>query len=226
MTSEDRDHFANLILMCPNHHLEIDSLSPEKYSAEVLTEMKERAEKRSDKFEYSEIQLQKMAASLQLLTRYRDIAVDSLLDDQSSEHLTASASGLAEVKGASLPVTISREVFVASGSSTRTKTDELEDRELSVPFDRLKDLADVLLEMRHMFNIQHSQHDSAWVPAYGSPETLERTNLIQRLGVRLAPLDQGKMVLPITRSLATAFNWSSTTLEQAITEVKDLMVVG
>ena len=46
MTPEDRDHFANLILMCPNHHQEIDTLRPEKYSVELLTDMKERAEGR------------------------------------------------------------------------------------------------------------------------------------------------------------------------------------
>ena len=214
MTPEDRDHFANLILMCPNHHQEIDTLRPEKYSVELLTDMKERAEGRSDKFQYSDTQLESMAGSLQLMTKYRDLADDALLDFSGSQELSASASGTSEASGD------------ASGGNAETSINELGNHQIGAPFDRLKDLADVLLEMRHMFNVQKSQNDSMRVPAYGSPETLERTNLIEKLGFRLAPLTQEKAPLPITRALATTFNWSSTILDQAIIEVRELMAAG
>jgi hypothetical protein len=40
---EERNRFENLILLCPNHHSEIDDLEPERFAPEVLAEMKERA---------------------------------------------------------------------------------------------------------------------------------------------------------------------------------------
>jgi hypothetical protein len=39
---EDRHHFDNLMLLCPNHHTLIDSLDPDSYSVERLKEMKRR----------------------------------------------------------------------------------------------------------------------------------------------------------------------------------------
>src|SRR4051794_19792218 len=40
---DKRNAFENLILLCPNHHSEIDELTPERFSPEVLRAMKERA---------------------------------------------------------------------------------------------------------------------------------------------------------------------------------------
>ena len=39
---EDRHHFDNLMLLCPNHHTLIDSIDPDSYSVERLKEMKRR----------------------------------------------------------------------------------------------------------------------------------------------------------------------------------------
>ncbi len=41
---ESPHRYENLILLCPNHHVEIDELEPEKYTVEVLEEMKLRSE--------------------------------------------------------------------------------------------------------------------------------------------------------------------------------------
>jgi hypothetical protein len=42
MTAEERNGFENLILLCPTHHVRIDDLEPERYTIEVLQDMKER----------------------------------------------------------------------------------------------------------------------------------------------------------------------------------------
>jgi len=47
MTEEERWDFANLILLCPNHHRLVDRLEPDNYSVELLTKMKQRHESRS-----------------------------------------------------------------------------------------------------------------------------------------------------------------------------------
>jgi hypothetical protein len=43
MTDEERAHFNNLILMCPTHHVLIDDLEPDRFSVEILLDMKEKA---------------------------------------------------------------------------------------------------------------------------------------------------------------------------------------
>jgi len=43
MTDEQRAHFDNLILMCPNHHVMIDDLEAERFTVEALLEMKAKA---------------------------------------------------------------------------------------------------------------------------------------------------------------------------------------
>jgi hypothetical protein len=40
MTEEDRYDFDNLILLCPNHHVKIDDLEPDRFTVQVLTKMK------------------------------------------------------------------------------------------------------------------------------------------------------------------------------------------
>lgn len=40
LTSEQLNHHDNLILLCNNHHREIDKVNPDKYTTEVLKEMK------------------------------------------------------------------------------------------------------------------------------------------------------------------------------------------
>jgi hypothetical protein len=44
MTDEERRAYENLMLMCPNHHTEVDDLLPDDYPAEVLLEMKRKTE--------------------------------------------------------------------------------------------------------------------------------------------------------------------------------------
>ena len=44
LSTEDRDQYGNLILLCPNHHAEIDK-SPEKWPVEVLRKIKEEHER-------------------------------------------------------------------------------------------------------------------------------------------------------------------------------------
>ncbi len=48
MTPEDRRHFDNLILLCPNCHTLIDDLSPDAYPVERLNEIKARHESRAE----------------------------------------------------------------------------------------------------------------------------------------------------------------------------------
>jgi hypothetical protein len=47
MTDKERRHFANLIVLCPNHHELIDYLEPEQYTVSALLAMKERHEART-----------------------------------------------------------------------------------------------------------------------------------------------------------------------------------
>ena len=43
MSPEERDEFDNLILLCPTHHRQIDSVAVERFTVEVLINMKERS---------------------------------------------------------------------------------------------------------------------------------------------------------------------------------------
>ena len=43
MTDEERAHFDNLVLMCPTHHVQIDDLEPDRFTVEILHDMKARA---------------------------------------------------------------------------------------------------------------------------------------------------------------------------------------
>jgi hypothetical protein len=42
MSDRERNHFDNLLLLCPNHHGRVDDLEPKRYTVEVLTRMKAR----------------------------------------------------------------------------------------------------------------------------------------------------------------------------------------
>lgn len=48
-TPEERDSYANRILLCPNHHTEIDRVNAEKYSVEDLLKMKSDHEAQVDR---------------------------------------------------------------------------------------------------------------------------------------------------------------------------------
>lgn len=43
MTDEERAHFDNLILLCPTHHVLVDDLQPDRFTIEILQEMKTKA---------------------------------------------------------------------------------------------------------------------------------------------------------------------------------------
>ncbi|HEX4434104.1 MAG TPA: hypothetical protein VH012_04690 [Acidimicrobiales bacterium] len=51
MTDKERRHFDNLILLCPNHHSQIDDCEPERFTVEVLTEIKRKAEEAAEAWE-------------------------------------------------------------------------------------------------------------------------------------------------------------------------------
>lgn len=48
MSESDRNDFPNLLLLCPTHHTLVDDLEPDRYTVEVLTKMKEDAERNAD----------------------------------------------------------------------------------------------------------------------------------------------------------------------------------
>lgn len=48
MSDLERNDFPNLLLLCPTHHTLVDDLEPDTYSVEVLTKMKEDAERNAD----------------------------------------------------------------------------------------------------------------------------------------------------------------------------------
>lgn len=89
---------------------------------------------------------------------------------------------------------------------------------------RIEALLDVLLEMRATFNDQViGQHgDEPRVRGYRTPEALERLALCRKLEVRLVPFEQefAGTGLP---TLTTTYNWMSGGLEDAISQVKDLL---
>src|ERR1700687_2167778 len=39
-SDEERQHISNLILLCPNHHTEVDDLRPDDFPPDVLFKMK------------------------------------------------------------------------------------------------------------------------------------------------------------------------------------------
>ena len=41
-SESDRQGYANLMLLCPNHHTEVDRLLPDLYPPELLVEIRER----------------------------------------------------------------------------------------------------------------------------------------------------------------------------------------
>ncbi|OPZ98848.1 MAG: hypothetical protein BWY71_01144 [Planctomycetes bacterium ADurb.Bin412] len=65
MTDAQRNHFDNLIFLCPNHHAEIDKLRPELYPPARLLEMKaaherwaaEQCRKRIPEIHFGELQV-------------------------------------------------------------------------------------------------------------------------------------------------------------------------
>ncbi len=79
-TEEERRSFDNLIILCPNHHREIDKINPQKYSVEVIIDMKMRSQNRghlaSDGF--SEDRIDAVAAYLTLETNLQ-IEIDEQL---------------------------------------------------------------------------------------------------------------------------------------------------
>lgn len=229
-SQDEIDEYDNLILMCPNHHQEIDYLRPERYAVEVLQAMKERAEARARELNLSEAALEQIAASMMLSAMVASIAEDARLETrqvlqaEGNGKLTTAADVLYEPL-AHVREVIAGTVSAASGDVSRPPSSSSGESPV-IPFDRLRELADTLLAMRHMFNVQHASHrndQTPWMPEYGSREALDRTNLLQQLAMRLAPLSTETAPLPATRSLLPTINWSNTMLEQAIQEVKELM---
>lgn len=93
----------------------------------------------------------------------------------------------------------------------------------------LKDVSDIVLQMRDLLNIQlleHKNDQTIWVPGFGSPETIARTNLMRRLEMSLAALGFDAASLPNTNTLLTTHLWSTSLLEAAIDEVKRRLASG
>jgi hypothetical protein len=76
MTPDEGDSFDNLILICPNHHTEIDALQVERYSVDVLNDMKNRSMANPDPVESwaSEQRLDQIAELLVLIAEYSERA--------------------------------------------------------------------------------------------------------------------------------------------------------
>jgi hypothetical protein len=51
MTNEERRSFENIIILCPNHHNVVDNLEPDRFTVDVLNEMKRKAESRAEPVE-------------------------------------------------------------------------------------------------------------------------------------------------------------------------------
>lgn len=64
MTDQDRRHFDNLVLVCPNHHRLIDRLEPDDYPPEKLRSWKQRHEERCRGDWASERELSRYSALL------------------------------------------------------------------------------------------------------------------------------------------------------------------
>lgn len=62
MTDEERRHFSNLILLCPNHHVETNDVK--KYTVEILKDMKSKHEAKMLRKSSSEGILSKYPSSL------------------------------------------------------------------------------------------------------------------------------------------------------------------
>jgi hypothetical protein len=69
MTDDERRAFENLMLLCPNHHTEIDDLDPDAYTVERLIKMKEDHESRGNPVWAPEEQLESFATLL--IVEYR-----------------------------------------------------------------------------------------------------------------------------------------------------------
>jgi hypothetical protein len=120
---------------------------------------------------------------------------------------------------------IAEQAMLADALSSKSDLSDT-DQSSSTFVAAVNELADVLLEMRHLFNVQHAAHKDdgvPWTPEYQSPEALERVNLSRRLDLRLTRFDRERVQLPLTRQLVGTFNWSNTILDQAIEEVKALI---
>src|ERR1019366_5302706 len=75
--------FENLILMCPNHHQEVDDLDPERYPVELLSDMKNRSMEGAG--DWTTIQeLDRMAGQMIQKLAYLDVAEDAKLEARSA----------------------------------------------------------------------------------------------------------------------------------------------
>ncbi len=75
MTDEERRHFSNLVLLCPNHHVETDDVK--KYTVEVLKEMKSN----------HEAKMLRKSSSEGILTKYPSSLVEVINQISSSDLL-------------------------------------------------------------------------------------------------------------------------------------------
>src|SRR5437879_1102376 len=71
---EDPNGFENLCLLCPTHHTQIDDLEPERYTVEVLLEMKNRGLERAQSDRLNQIDFEGYAKQLIAQTLQKEIA--------------------------------------------------------------------------------------------------------------------------------------------------------
>lgn len=76
MADAERNHYDNLILLCPNHSRLIDDLEPDDYPPKALREMKERYERHASSASWrpTEADIAKFAKSAVILTESIQIA--------------------------------------------------------------------------------------------------------------------------------------------------------
>jgi hypothetical protein len=96
---------------------------------------------------------------------------------------------------------------------------------------RMEAVLDTLLEMRQLFSEQWAAHEDEvpeWKLHHHSPEHLARLDLNRKLQARLVPFDyeldptNPTTSVPALARMPTE-NWGSQTLEQAVSEVSDLL---
>ena len=122
--------------------------------------MKERATVRADAWRYDEEYLMNVSRIMESNLLNEQVAFDAQSTNSTPAFLEGRANAVSTVSG----------VLSASLSTDRLTTNS--------GLLAIKDISDIVLEMRNLFNLQQLEHQSdntIWVLEHGSVETLART---------------------------------------------------
>ena len=117
MTAPERNAFENLILLCPTHHVRIDDLEPEKYTIEVLQDMKGRCAQTAEsvrKYFKTEAELDRVTS----LTLQR-MQVEWAFEDQLAGEVEVEAQVASASAEAGTPSVSATDEAKADDSATR-----------------------------------------------------------------------------------------------------------